>query len=488
MQDSKLLKALQQLDPKERKLFHEFVWSPYFNKHEKVCQLADILIVALQNMDKEPLTKSSLFARLFPKEAYHEQKLADLFTYLYRLLERFLAQLAHEEAMEGSPIPLLSQLRKHQLNPTFEKRLDKAKNLRPNLESDELQWYYYTLEKEADHYFTALDSRTHDKSVERKALALDRFYLLSKLRACCEMVNRQNIIKQQYRIDLLRETMDIAKRHSAQYADVPQIGIYLTILKCLLHPNEEMHYQALIKQLKSAETDTRPEELRAMYDQAQNYCIKKINTGKREYLREIFELYRTLLGNGLIFINSQLSQWDYKNIVTTGSRLGEYDWTEQFIHQYKEKLPEAERENAYAFNLATFLYTKKDYGKALRLLQSVEFTDLYYGLGARSLLLKVYYEADDFDPLYSLCNAFKIYLRRNQLVSEYQYRAHMNLVKLTKQLTDIRIKSISSRKETLVKDLGKLRHRMKVAGDITNAAWLEEQVAALATSRQLEMV
>jgi len=293
------------------------------------------------------------------------------------------------------------------------------------------------------------------------------------------MLNRQNIVKQEYEIGYLDLVLGLVAADEGLQQRFPAIAIYYCIAMTLQDSANEAHYHRLVGLLAEHSHGFPKVEVRTMYDYAQNYCIKKINTGKGEYLKALFELFKTLLDNGVILMDGELSQWDYKNIVTVATRLGEHTWAEQFLHQYKDQLPLPDRENAYTYNLANFYYSMRQYGKALQLLRDVQFTDVYYGLGARSLLLKVYYEAGEFDPLYSLVDSFSIYLKRNELVSPYQYTAHMNLVRFTKRIADLKLRSFGSNKDALKKDADKLLKRMATAGDITNANWLREQVGLL---------
>ena len=479
MRDSKLVKTFGLLEPNERLRFGEYVRSPYFNKHERLIQLADILVAAAPDFEGEQLSRLNLSKQIFGTDQLEYQKLSDLFTYLYRLLEKFIAQQAYDNDSAIKQNLLLASFRKKGMDRQFE-QLTEKRTVPVSFIAEERMMEDYKLHKERDLYFTAKDSRTKDKSIEQKALALDRFYLVAKLKSCCEMLNRQNIVREQYRIDFLDEILQLAQLHAAQEKPMPEILVYHCIALTIIDNSKEAHYHRLTQLLDSNASVMEADEVRSMYDFAQNYCIKKINTGRSDYLREIFELYKSLLANGLILADGQLSQWDYKNIVTVACRLQEFGWSEQFLNQYKDKLPEQDRENAYAYNLASMYYSGKEFGKAMKLLQEVTFTDVYYGLGARSLLLKIYYEAWEMDPLYSLFESFRTYLRRNDMVSEYQFKAHMNLVKLTHKLADLKVSMISSRKETVAKDLDKLRQRMASAGDITNASWLQEKMNELA--------
>ena len=88
--------------------------------------------------------------------------------------------------------------------------------------------------------------------------------------------------------------------------------------------------------------------------------------------------------------------------------------------------------------MAWYHFFRKEYDKTLKTLLKVEFTDVYYHLDAKSLLLKTYYELGEEDALYSLFDAFKIYLRRNKLISEYQSEVYQNLIGYARRLVTAR--------------------------------------------------
>ncbi len=481
MHQSKLIQTLKILNTAELRQFGEYVHSPYFNKHDNTTRLCEVLLQEAPKFESPRLERETLYKELFPDGPYKMQRLNDVFTYLYRLLERFLEQQLYEKRTRDQNLYLAQAFSERKLDKHFENAYQQAVKDQgvQGLLYEESLLYQYFAEDLSDRHFITRDSRTLDKSIERKSHWLDAFYLTAKLRNACEMLNRQNIVKQEYDVRYLEEVLQLVADDEALQQRFPTIAIYYRIAMTLRDSANEAHYHRLVA-LLAEHSHTFPEvEVRTMYDYAQNYCIKKINTGNGQYLKELFELFKTLLGNGVILIDGQLSQWDYKNIVTVATRLGENVWAEQFLHRYKDKLPVADRENAYRYNLANFYYSIRQYGKALELLRDVQFTDVYYGLGARSLLLKVYYEANEFDPLYSLVDSFSIYLKRNELVSPYQFTAHMNLVRFAKRMADLKLRSFGSNKEALHKDIEKVQRRIATAGDITNAGWLKEQIGLL---------
>lgn len=51
-------------------------------------------------------------------------------------------------------------------------------------------------------------------------------------------------------------------------------------------------------------------------------------------------------------------------------------------------------------------------------MQKVQFDELNYGLGAKSILLAIFYEIDEFETLGSLYDSFKIFVKRSKSITD----------------------------------------------------------------------
>ena len=251
------------------------------------------------------------------------------------------------------------------------------------------------------------------------------------------MLTRQNFLNSEYTTRLREEIM--AHLKNSDYSEHPAIEIYHMVLLTLVEEQNENHFRKLLQLLKEYPKFFAPEELRDLYFLAQNYCTKKINQGHRSYLRDYFNLSKLLLEKDLVYENGYILPSSFKNIVTVGLRLEEYDWVENFIYTYKNKLAPKYRENAFTYNLAWLHFFKEEYRKTLRLLSHVEYMDVYYILDSKILLLKTYFELEDVDAFFSLCDSFYVYLRRNELISAYQKNICLNFVKYVKRLMRARL-------------------------------------------------
>jgi hypothetical protein len=166
-------------------------------------------------------------------------------------------------------------------------------------------------------------------------------------------------------------------------------------------------------------------------------------------------------------------------MVSTGLRLKEYDWTLNFITEFKNRLPEESRSNAYIYNLANYYYETKDYKKSVKMLRDVEFTDVFYNLDAKSMMLKIFFERDEEESFRALTASFKIYLTRNKLISKQQYEMYNNLLKYSKKAFILKSKLPYQRKGNFSKKVAELKQKVSGTGNIINSRWLLGQIDQL---------
>ena len=117
-----------------------------------------------------------------------------------------------------------------------------------------------------------------------------------------------------------------------------------------------------------------------------------------------------------------------------------------------------------------YFYLKK-YKDGLKQLLAVEFTDIYYSLDSRALLLKTYYELEDLESATSLINAFKIYLKRDNTISEYQNLTYSSFLKIVHQLIRFKM-GYKNNLEDLDKQLGSIKQ-------IADLTWLKQKLEEL---------
>ena len=196
------------------------------------------------------------------------------------------------------------------------------------------------------------------------------------------------------------------------------------------------HFYSAFNVLKETHQSISKKDLRLYYIAIINYAIKKFNLGKKEFIKELFNIYLLQIKHEVLLNEKQfLEPYAYKNITTLALQNKEFAWTKKFIEDYKGYLPKEERENAYQYNLANYYYFIADYKKCLQLLQTVQFTDVYYNLDGRSIILKVYFEEKEWNLLNDHCFAFRAFVLRQKDISEHHKKGYLNLIKWTNKLS-----------------------------------------------------
>jgi hypothetical protein len=194
---------------------------------------------------------------------------------------------------------------------------------------------------------------------------------------------------------------------------------YNYLLHC--YPRKKKYYYSKLKEYVLKDIDKLPEEdIRERFSYLISYCVVKIREGDEDFRRENFEIYKLFFA----LVPSEMGvPTSFRNLVTDGLRLGEFDYIEKFILDNGWWLPEFCREDLINFHLAELSFTKKDFSKALNNLTQVKLS--YYLLKdyTRQLYSKLYYETNQFDSLFSLIDTDKHYIRNNKNLPSRARRA-----------------------------------------------------------------
>jgi hypothetical protein len=334
------------------------------------------------------------------------------------------------------------------------------------------------LAEESDTAFGQKQERKFDQALQQKVDGLDAFYFTTKLKESCEMLNRSRIIEGQYQLNFVDEIVEYLSGENP-LSKVPAIKIYLQIYKTLKESENETHFEQLTELLEAYNGFFTQKEAVGMYRYAQNYCIRRVNSGQKKYFNNLFSLYKNQLESQVNMPNGILSSDDYKNIVTVGLQLKKNDWVFDFIHKYKAHLSESDRENVFNYNLATYYYGTKNYDQAIRLLNTVQFSDIYYEASGKLILLKTYYLEKETQALSYLADAFKLNLQRNKKIAPNYRLAITNFLIQVKKLARLKEDKSYLKKEVFLTRINRLKTRIEGLDLILDRHWLLGQIEVI---------
>lgn len=473
MENSKLASLLRALSEKQLKRLRDFLRSPYFNKKPEIVQLYDQLLPFAPDFLGAGMAKETIYKQLTGSSVFDEKELGYLMSDLVKLIEEFLATELAQQHTNKRHEWLLGFYIEAKLEKFINSTMKIFQKYRTSYPYRDAEYYKNEFDffAQENNFFEKQKRHENDDSLQKAIDNLDLYYLSLKLKYSCEMLNRRNVVMTGYKLRLLNEILLYLEQNP--HHDIPPIAIYHCIFKCLREPLEEAHFIDLTNLLNRYGMLFHQTEARDVYTFALNYCIGKVNRGNEEYVRRLLDLYKQLIEREIIFENGFLSPWTYANIVSMGVRVADYHWTEQFIQQYKTRLNIEFRDNAYSYNLAYLYFHKGDYNRTIRLLNEVSFSDLFYTLNSKTLLVRSYYELNELDVLDSLIAAFSMYLKRNKEVPDSRIERFSHFVRFTKQLVNI----FAGDKQGIQK-LQELRAKIVAAPSTVNHKWLLEKVDA----------
>lgn len=484
MKDTKVYHFLSGLTKTELNRLSKYLESPYFNRNEILLTIYYQLEQHFRNNSSAELETTTIWNQIYPQTPYHGDRFRKLCSELMDLCEAFLAQQIYDNNPLHQANYLLQAVHHKQIERMYTSATNTARNLAKKQFFKPASYYYYLYEIEKNLY--KLENvelnRANKKNIEKINLEkivsnLDYFYISEKLKYYCSLLSWNKIIALDKNLLFIQEIIQIAR--SDEFKEIPPIAIYLKIQDTIIDFENENHYFEL-KHLIEKYIDLFPvDEAKDIIDNAINYSITRINKKDTTYLKELFELYRKSIESEIIIVNGEITPWTFKNITTAALRLNEFNWTENFITNYGDKINIMYRQNAINYNLANLFFSKKEFDKVIPLLQKVEYEEIYYGLNSKALMLSTYYELDEYIFLGSFFESFKNYLTRNKNVSQSNKLRYLNLIKYTKKL----VESSQYSKTKLLKLKEDIRADSSIGKD-----WLLEKVDELIAIAKPEKV
>jgi hypothetical protein len=471
MHNNKLITILKHFNKPDLNQFHKYIVSPYFNKSKQLIQFYEIILKGINSPKASLLEKEQVWKKLFKDLKYNDVRFRKLNSDLLKMIEGFLSQQIFDSNNLQKAANLIESLGLRGIEKSYSSAIRIAKNESKKYPYEDADYYLKQYQIQKKYYEIIQHEFKHSERQNLEAIDknLDNFYFAEKLRYMCAALSQKQRGSHVYNLSFNQEVLKIITVRGKNLS--PAEAIYFQIYLTYVEEENVSHYYQLKALLKEHSLKFHSIEGKTLYDSTINYCVKKLNKGNSNFLLETFDIYEDYLKKGLIYIEDELDPFHFKNIVVMALRLEKYDWTENFIHSNKEKLPESSRENAVTFNLARLYYYKKDYEKVISLLQEVEYEDIVYSLSSKSLLIATYYESDEIEPLYSLLESFRAYLNRRNDIPEDWKRSRRNLIKFTKKL--IRIVPGDQ------KAIDKIKTEMEESDNIADVKWLKERIAEL---------
>jgi hypothetical protein len=429
MKNSHLSQLIHHFSSLELRELRKFLSSPFYNTRSDLLQLFDFLLA------NKAASKEDVWQHLLPGEAFDDQRLRLLMSYLLKLVEQFVSVKEATADELSNRLHLAIGYRRRGLAPPFERA---QRSLEKAMEEQAIRdaHFYHAQHRLQWEQYQLATARSPSEELPLKQLSgtIDLYYLSVRLRLLCLSLAQQGVYEAGFQADGADGVVALAQ--ASAWREAPAVAAYLHCYWMLRAPHEQRHFQLFKKTILEAGATFGPDELRGLYLFAINYCVRQLNNGDRSFFKEVLDLYKAGLGSGHLLENGILSRFTYHNVVAAGLQSGELDWVAFFIHEYKNALERKYRESSYSFNLARLEFSRQRLGAVLELLQKANYRDPLLNLAAKTLLLKTYYALDEQDLLQSHLDAMRNYVRRKRVIG-YHRTNYLNIVRYAEKLLKI---------------------------------------------------
>jgi hypothetical protein len=474
MHDSKLIELCKALTSKELVRFSQYIESELYNTSEKIVQLFDFLKRYHPHYQSPQLSRNLIAQQLFSDYKNADVQLRTHMTQLTKLLKDFFI-MVELEVEERRTEALLIALQRRQLHSMFKK------------EAETLLQQYKEARYKNDEYYRSLfnissivfshQSEHHNRApytgFQEMMNYLDLSFIMTKLKYIVATKNRQNVLEENIDSKFLEDILPYIEQ--SPYYQLPFVQLYYYLYKLITNKDDQDNqYYKKLKVLLQEDNIAPIAELRDIYIVITNYCIRALKKGNNEYLVELFDLYEQMLNKDIRPPDGFLSPYNYSNIIVNALKLKKFDWVKQFIHEYRHQVLPERRENAFNYGLALYYFYLKDYDKTLEYISEMDIVDTFDTLRTKVLYIKTFYEKGESISLHATLESLRIYLSREQTISEYNNQTYKNFKNFTTKLYRIKEGGSKNPKDVI--------SEIKQCNALIEAQWLLTKAEELMTA------
>ncbi len=481
MLDSSLVETLSRFQSTELDRFHKFVQSPFFNDGSyarDVMALWEYLRPFAPSFTPPGPNIESAYAFIYPGKKFVNGKVEVLMSKLHQLAKQFAAQIT--ESIFSTPEPLrlaeffLNRDLPNRAGPILEKlRKEQATQ---NVH-DAGYWTARFLLEWQTHRLDNFRQNNHaHESLNEAIRALHHGYLVLAL----ELLNTLFFSSRKSNVeDSFARLMAKGIPASVALTDLesePVLRLLNTGFEFVQFPDnyDQTSIERVLDELQQQAGFLPRHVSRTLFAYLRNHCTWRYNHGETAYAPVLLTLFKSGLESGLLFEKGdQIQASTLLNLVQTGLVCGEFDWVKQALERCQDHIIGVPNPaEFYNYNLANYHYHLRKYDTALDLLRDSS-DNLFSGLMARKLELKIYYETDS-ELLDSKMDNFKLFIFRQgkKNLPENVYQMNNAFIDLLRRMTATSTAGNKTRAE-------KLRKQLDETPLIAERIWLQEQLEQL---------
>jgi len=475
---------LRTFSAEELTSFGEFLNSPYFNTNNRVTKLFTELKKHYPEFMGKGVDKEVIYKKLFPGKPFNEQVLKNINSELLKLEKLFLSVNSLIKDPFIKYRGLVNELINRNIDTLFEKE--------SRAYEEEIRTSDASFDKQCLNLFNLEENRFTNNminnrqelvtgNIEKSGEYLTIYYLNNILRFYMNNsinkfsfnsvidVNFPEIILNNINMDELINFMEL---HNIDFTLNLKLTYYSML--CIKDVNDDETYKKFKTLLFSNIDKLNRDEAHANLHFMESICAQKINSGKAEFYKDLFETYVHEIDNNIYnpHEHSPLTVMKYRNIYLSAIRVGEFNWAENFINEFKKKLQKEDRQNIVSLAMAQLEFEKKEYESTLEYLKKISTDQLFYKVDVKILSLRSLFELGHYETVISTIESFRRMLNSNTSLTEQYRQKNLNFTGALNML-------VKARMENDPEAARKTVEKIKEYDMITNKNWLLQKAAEI---------
>jgi len=481
MLDSSLVETLSRFQPGELDRFHKFVQSPFFNDGSyarDVTALWEYLRQFSPDFPAPGPTVEGAYTFIYPDKKFVNGKVEVLMSKLHQLAKQFAAQITKTLFDTPEALRLAQFFLNRDLPNRAEPILEKLRNEQSKHSIHDVRyWGARFLTEQQTHQLDTIrqDNHAHE-SLSETIRALHHGYLALAL----ELLNNLFFSRRKSNVeDSFAELMANGIPAALAITDLetePVLRLLSKGFEFVRSPeNHDLaSIESVLADLQKNAAFLPRHVSRTLFAYLRNHCTWCYNHGETAYASVLMSLYKSGLESGLLFEDGgKIQASTLLNMVQTGLVSREFEWVKQALDRCKEHIIGVPNPaEFFNYNLANYHYYLGKYDTALDLLRDSS-DNLFSGLMARKLELKIYYETDS-ELLDSKMDNFKLFIFRQGKKNLAENVLLMNnaFIDMLRRMTASGMHGNPARVE-------KLRKQLDETPSVAERMWLKEQLSRL---------
>lgn len=329
------------------------------------------------------------------------------------------------------------------------------------------------MEHSYSHFLISQPRGRQGGMFEEHLQLLETYYGVSKLKYLCARLNIRRILRE------AEEELELGISPK-QLGELPPLGrAYHLVFQCFQQglPEEDLIIE-LIGILAGVGSGFSHEDQTDLLGYTLNLCFRRLSLGAKAFEPLVKQVYDIFLERGLLEEGGEFSAAHFKNIVSFQLRTGAFAEASAFIRQYSNSLAEEQRAVVVNYTLGLVSFYQNKFEEAILQFRSIVRDapeDVFLKLEARNMLWRSYFEAyealdlNEVEEMFRLYHAFRVFVSRNQNISEYHKLSYQNFIRIFNRLIHDSDQRLSDASPT---ELESLRDEALAIEKITHKDWL----------------